>query len=82
MVDSVNRFLTHRDPKIRQHMPEIFGTQEYFQVNGVDALRDLYQRQLLKAAEFVRYFEMIDARGRTVYFLFFATLRLTIVLVI
>ena len=73
MVDSVNRFLTHRDPKIRQHMPEIFGTQECFQVNGVDALRDLYQRQLLKAAEFVRYFEMVDARGRTVYFLFFAT---------
>jgi three-Cys-motif partner protein len=73
MVDSVNRFLNHPEPKIRQHMPEIFGTDECFQMNGIDALRDLYQKQLLKAAEFVRYFEMLDDQGRTIYFLFFAT---------
>ena len=36
-------------------------------------LRNLYQRQLEKAAEFVRYFELRDKNSRIVYYLFFAT---------
>ena len=39
----------------------------------VTALKNLYHRQLNKAAKFVRYFEMRDHDGRVVYYLFFAS---------
>lgn len=76
MVDAVNRFLTHPEENLKQHMAEIFGTDECFLITGesrIEGLRDLYQTQLQSAAQFVRYFEMRNSRGRTVYLLFFAT---------
>lgn len=39
----------------------------------VTELKNLYHRQLNKAAKFVRYFEMRDRDGRLVYYLFFAS---------
>lgn len=36
-------------------------------------LKNLYHRQLNKAAKFVRYFEMRDRDGRILYYLFFAS---------
>lgn len=76
MVDSVNRFLNHPEESLRHHMDEIFGTSECFQITGDDRivrLRDLYQKQLQKAANFVRYFEMKNKNGRLIYLLFFAS---------
>ncbi len=84
MVDSINRWLDHPDNQISDHIAEIFGTTECFEINRqsddrIGLLRDLYQEQLKKAAQFVRYFEMRDRKGRVVYL---CSLRLTIGLVI
>lgn len=78
MVDSINRWLTHPDEQIRAHINETFGTEEAGKIafgtgDRAEALKDLYQRQLRKAARFVRYFDMRDRENRTVYYLFFAT---------
>jgi three-Cys-motif partner protein len=77
MVDSINRWLTHPDEEITARIVETFGTQEAIAVakgdNRIDALKDLYLRQLKKIARFVRYFEMCDRDGRVVYYLFFAS---------
>ncbi len=77
MVDSLNRWLTHPDAKIRQHIVELFGTEEVLTIaqgsgNRVAALRALYQKQLSECARFVRYFEMRNRRDRVIYYLFFA----------
>jgi hypothetical protein len=75
MVDSVNRWLSHPNKSVRDHIEEIFGTDECFKIAGPDRserLRDLYQRQLKEQAKFVRYFEMRNQSGHAVYFLFFA----------
>ncbi len=78
MVDSINRWLHHPEQKVREHIAEIFGTTECFNINAdapnrVELLRDLYQRQLEGAAKFVRHFEMRDKNNRVQYLLFFAT---------
>ena len=78
MVDSINRWLTHPADSIQAHIVETFGTEEALQIaeRGGDratALKELYHRQLNKAAKFVRYFEMRDGDNRPVYYLFFAT---------
>ncbi len=78
MVDSINRFLEHPDDMTRQHIIDLFGTPDALNIaqsskNRVKALRLLYQEQLKKYAEFVRYFEMRDSNNRTIYYLFFAT---------
>ena len=78
MVDSINRWLTHPDESIKAHIVETFGTDEAIGVanepkDRVTALKNLYQRQLNKAARFVRYFELRDRNDRVVYYLFFAT---------
>jgi three-Cys-motif partner protein len=78
MVDSINRWLTHPDEGIRAHIVETFGTDEALQVasetgDRVTALKNLYFRQLKKAAGFVRYFELRDWDSRVVYYLFFAS---------
>jgi hypothetical protein len=78
MVDSINRWLTHPDTNIKSHIVEAFGTNDALGVaegtgDRTTALRDLYQKQLEKAAKFVRYFELCDRDGRVVYYLFFAT---------
>ena len=74
----MNRWLTHPDEDIRSHIVETFGTEEAIKIahgtgDRATALKDLYHRQLNKAAKFVRYFEMRDQDGRLVYYLFFAS---------
>ena len=78
MVDSINRWLTHPDDNIKAHIVETFGTDEAIKIaegmgDRANALKNLYHRQLNKAAKFVRYFEMRDRDGRLVYYLFFAS---------
>jgi hypothetical protein len=78
MADAINRWLDHPDESIRNHIAEIFGTADCFNVDRnspdrIGLLQDLYQKQLEKAAKFVRYFEMRDRTGRVEYLLFFAT---------
>ena len=78
MVESINRWLEHPDDSIRAHIIETFGTDEAIKIaegtgDRATALKNLYHRQLNRAAKFVRYFEMRDRNGRVVYYLFFAT---------
>jgi three-Cys-motif partner protein len=78
MVDPINRFLEHPDPQTRQHIINLFGTSKVLNIvelgsDRILALRGLYQQQLRGCAKFVRYFEMRDARGKIIYYLFFAT---------
>ena len=78
MVDSINRWLEHPDENITAHIVETFGTDEAIRIaerkaDRVTELKNLYHRQLNKAAKFVRYFEMHDRDGRLVYYLFFAS---------
>lgn len=77
MADSVNRFLTHPDAQIQNHIVELFGTPLALDIahtshNRIVDLRLLYQEQLKTCARFVRYFEMKNDRNRTIYYLFFA----------
>jgi three-Cys-motif partner protein len=78
MVNSINRWLTHPEEDIRANIVETFGTQDALSIaagseDRIPALRNLYQKQLEKAAKFVRYFELRDRDNRVVYYLFFAT---------
>ena len=79
MADSINRFLEHPDKATRQHISDLFGTTDVFKIaqdNGnriENLLRLLYQKQLKKHAQFVRYFEMRNSKNRPIYYLFFAT---------
>jgi three-Cys-motif partner protein len=78
MVDSINRWLEHPQETIKAHIVETFGTDESIKIaegagDRVTELKNLYHRQLNKAARFVRYFEMRDHDGRLVYYLFFAS---------
>jgi integrase len=63
--------LTHPDDNIKSHVVETFGTEAIKIAEGTGnratALKNLYHRQLNKAAKFVRYFEMRDRDGRLVY---------------
>lgn len=77
MADSINRFVEHPDTAIQNHFVKLFGTREVFDVaskatDRLSALRNLYQKQLLTQAKYVRYFEMRDQHGRPIYYLFFA----------
>ena len=78
MVDAMNRFLDHPTEQIPEHIIEAFGTEECLSIDRnsphrIKLLRDIYQKQLEKAAKFVRYFEMRDKTDRVEYLLFFAT---------
>lgn len=78
MADSVNRFLEHPKDRIRQHIVELFGTEDVLRIadnsrNRIAELRHLYQKQLSTSARFVRHFEMKDDKGRVIYYLFFAS---------
>lgn len=78
MADSINRFLEHPDKVTRQHISDLFGTTDVFKIaqdsgSRVEDLRLLYQEQLKKHAQFVRYFEMRNSKNRPIYYLFFAT---------
>lgn len=78
VVDAINRWLTHPDPHIRSHITETFGTDAAIGIaegagDRPTQLKNLYQKQLGKVAQFVRYFEMRDSNDRVVYYLFFAS---------
>lgn len=78
MLNSINRFLEHPDSQTRQHIVDLFGTPKALDIaqnssNRIVDLRLLYQKQLQKCAEFVRYFEMKNEQNRSIYDLFFAT---------
>ncbi|BAJ64409.1 three-Cys-motif partner protein TcmP [Anaerolinea thermophila] len=78
MVDSINRFLDHPNPEIKNHIIRMFGTSKVTKVlsgsgDRFQALRCLYQEQLLTHAKFVRYFEMRDQYNQPIYYLFFAS---------
>lgn len=78
MVEPINRWLTHPQEGVLQHIEEAFGTEECFAIahKGGDRIRNLqvlYQRQLQSVARFVRYFEIQKRDGHPFYYLFFAT---------
>ncbi len=78
MADFINRFVEHPDANTRQHIIDLFGTDQALQIiadgdNRLETLRQLYQAQLETCAKYVRYFEMQDEQGRLIYYLFFAS---------
>ena len=78
MADAINRFIAHPDEKTRQHIIDLFGTKEVLDIaekstQRIKDLRLLYQEQLESNSRFVRYFEMRDCYGKTIYYLFFAS---------
>lgn len=78
MAEFINRFVEHPDPATRQHIIDLFGTDQALEIiakggDRLEALRQLYQTQLQACAKYVRYFEMRDEQGRLIYYLFFAS---------
>jgi hypothetical protein len=78
MAEFINRFVEYPDASTRQHIVDLFGTDQVLQVmanngNRLEALKQLYQTQLKTCAKYVRYFEMQDEHGRVIYYLFFAS---------
>jgi three-Cys-motif partner protein len=77
MLEHLNRFLTHPDPKIREHYDALFGDPDWRRIADVEndrisALGDFYAEQLRLHAEFVWSFRMQDEGNRPIYDLFFA----------
>jgi three-Cys-motif partner protein len=78
MADFINRFVEHPDTATRQHIVDLFGTDQALELiangeNRLETLRQFYQAQLQTCAKYVRYFEMQNEQGRTIYYLFFAS---------
>jgi len=78
MAEFINRFVEHPDANTRQHIVDLFGTNESLDIisssdDRLNALRQLYQAQLETCAKYVRYFEMRDSKNQVIYYLFFAT---------
>lgn len=78
MVDSINRWIDHPGQQITNHIAELFGTPDSFDIikqstDRITALCKLYQEQLRREAKYVRYFEMLDNNNRVIYYLFFAS---------
>lgn len=79
MVDHINRFATN--PKVSQHMDDLFGTQEYMDVRDVEPgkrvqfIHDLYRRQLSTVCNFpyVQSFAMYGMNGHLSYYLMHGT---------
>ena len=79
MVNDINRFATHPDATIRDHIKNLLGATES-EINNVVsssdrvlAFRQLYQNKLRQHARFVRFFEMRDYNNNVIYYLFFAS---------
>lgn len=77
MGESINRFLTHPDDKIKGHIVTLFGTEKVLDIpkqpgDRLTNLRTLYQSQLQQHAQFVRFFEMRGKKTQPLYHLFFA----------
>lgn len=81
--NTVNRFGT--SGQIDRSLTDLFGTDRYREAAGLQAaerkrfFHDLYQNQLKSMCGFryVQSFEMVNARDRTGYYLFFGTRSLT-----
>jgi three-Cys-motif partner protein len=78
MAEFINRFVETPDTGTRQHITDLFGTNQALEIiakcgNRLDMLKQLYQTQLQACANYVRYFEMRDNRDQLIYYLFFAT---------
>ena len=78
MVRSISRFLGHPRDEIVQHIVDAFGTEECIQIaqehgDRIAKLRDLYQKQLMTVAKFVRAFAVSNRQNQLLYFLFFAS---------
>ncbi|MFA5786481.1 MAG: three-Cys-motif partner protein TcmP [Actinomycetota bacterium] len=78
MVEPVNRFLEHPDSKIAARYDDLFGDAGWRDLTNqpkrINALSEFYGRQLLRhGAKFVCSFRMLDAGGRPIYDLWFAT---------
>ena len=79
IFEEINRFLSH--PSQLENFDNLFGAPGWRKGNGLGGsarrtfLHDLYQDQLHTAAgaKYVRSFEMLNERGASDYFLFFAT---------
>ncbi|NQT33667.1 three-Cys-motif partner protein TcmP, partial [bacterium] len=77
-IDAINRFLEHPRDEVVRHIVDAFGTEDVIRIAELEGdriveLQNLYQLQLQKVAEFVRFFEMHDRKDRLQYLLFFAT---------
>lgn len=78
MLENVNRFVDHPNPKIGERCEALFGDPGYrdlisIQDGRFDVLGNFYADQLRRHAEFVWSFRMLDAGNRPIYDLFFAT---------
>lgn len=75
MLENVNRFLQHQNPKIAEH--GLFGDPGWRDLvdepDRLDMLGNFYADQLGHHAEFVWSFRMEDEGNRPIYDLFFAT---------
>lgn len=78
MLENINRFLAHQNPKVQARYDELFGDQGWRALtdrpNRFDALGNFYRECLLaNGAKYVWAFRMIDDGNRPIYDLFFAT---------
>jgi hypothetical protein len=78
MYEEINRFIGHRDQVA--NFNSFFGTEEWKRCASAPGsqernrcLHNLYLRQLHTSAEYVRSFEMSNARDVIDYYLFYAT---------
>lgn len=79
MFEEINRFLSHKDQP--ENFDALFGCLDWRKADDLSGharknfLHDLYRDQLRIAAgaRYVRSFEMLNDRGASDYFLFFAT---------
>ncbi len=79
MFEEINRFLAHKDQ--RENFDALFGCKDWHKAEELSGhvrknfLHDLYRQQLhrVAGARYVRSFEMLNDRGASDYFLFFAT---------
>ena len=72
--NAVNRHL--ENDKVEHHMAELFGMETITIPKGpnrMNEIKNLYERRLKEAAQFVGSFTMIDDRGVPIYDLFFAS---------
>lgn len=81
MYNRINQFVTHPGDAIQQRYRDLFGCDDYQGTNGLDPagrkafIHNLYETQLKIGAgcKFVRRFEMIGQKGKTIYSLIFGT---------
>ena len=78
--NSLNRWISHPNEKIQNHLKELFGTEDYLgaqELSGIPRkkfLTDLYERQIKNELklEYVQGFEMVTLENKS-YFLFHGT---------